>query len=520
MGLRLALLIMLTPATASAQSVVTSAAPDKVAVTIYREPGRGSDDPIDLQWLEGYALITETRRVTIPAGATTIRFEGVAAGMLPESAIVAGLPDGVAEKNQDAALLSPYGLMAASTLRPVTVRRTNKATGAVSEEQAVLRSGPNGGAVLQTRDGFEALRCGGANETIVHDGVPPGLSAKPTLSVRTESSRAAEVDLTLSYLAYGFDWQANYVATLSKDEKSLDLLAWVTLANGDETSFPDAETQTVAGKVNSDAGADPRDRYDRGDYFQLRCWPAGNTGQPGDYDAIPPPPPPAPPPPPPVPAPAMAMDSVNSEIVVTGSRIAMKAVQEELGDLKLYRIPEPVTVAANSQKQVAMIDAPKARADIFYRARIRGDDAGDVEIMARLQNRKDDGLGMPLPAGQIAIFKEAAGRPMLLGEADIDDKAVGEEVEFAIADATGVDIDLDEREADKNGWRRVTLTVTNDHSEPVRFEAEIMPDPNLRFDGLSGRTREKDGKLRWIARVRGNGTAVLRYRIRDAEDEE
>src|SRR3712207_8448528 len=52
--------------------------------------------------LNGYALITETRRVSIPAGESDIRFEGVAGGILPETAILGGLPAGGVEKNQDA----------------------------------------------------------------------------------------------------------------------------------------------------------------------------------------------------------------------------------------------------------------------------------------------------------------------------------------------------------------------------------------------------------------------------------
>jgi hypothetical protein len=62
---------------------------------------------MELEWLNGYALITETRRISIPAGEGEIRFEGVAGAILPESAIVTGLPEGVIEKNQDAWLLSP-----------------------------------------------------------------------------------------------------------------------------------------------------------------------------------------------------------------------------------------------------------------------------------------------------------------------------------------------------------------------------------------------------------------------------
>jgi hypothetical protein len=53
-----------------------------------------------------------------------------------------------------------------------------------------VRSSAAGGVVLETPDGIEALRCTGVPETIVYDGVPDGLSAKPTLSVRTRARRS------------------------------------------------------------------------------------------------------------------------------------------------------------------------------------------------------------------------------------------------------------------------------------------------------------------------------------------
>ena len=56
--------------------------------------------------------------------------------------------------------------------------------------------------------------------------------------------------MTLSYLAHGFDWAADYTATLSADGKTMDLGAWVTLANGNGVGFPAARTQVVAGRVN------------------------------------------------------------------------------------------------------------------------------------------------------------------------------------------------------------------------------------------------------------------------------
>jgi hypothetical protein len=83
-------------ASASAQSVVTSNAPDRVAVTIYRDTNRGTKS-LNLQWLGGYALVSETRRVQLPAGTSELRFEGVTSGIIPQSAIVTGLGEAVLE---------------------------------------------------------------------------------------------------------------------------------------------------------------------------------------------------------------------------------------------------------------------------------------------------------------------------------------------------------------------------------------------------------------------------------------
>src|SRR5436853_919043 len=124
----LALVLVFLPAPAFAQGIVTSARPDRVAVTVYRDPNRPAAQAPNIQWLNGVALISETRRVTIPAGTTDLRFEGVAGGIIPQSAIVTGLPEGFIERNRDAYLLSPATLLDRSLGRRVHLRRTSRAT--------------------------------------------------------------------------------------------------------------------------------------------------------------------------------------------------------------------------------------------------------------------------------------------------------------------------------------------------------------------------------------------------------
>jgi hypothetical protein len=482
----------------------TSPNPDTVSVSIYRAPDRGRDDAMNLNWLRGFALVTETRRVSIAAGDGVIRFEGVAGGILPESAIVTGLPDGVVEKNQDANLLSPASLLGASAGRRVNIRRTVRATGKVSEQEAIIRSGPDGQVVLQTAEGIEALRCSGVPETVVYDALPEGLSAKPTLSVRTRSARAVTTTVTLSYLADNFDWQANYVASIGADGKSLDLFGWVTLASADETSFSKAQAMVIAGKVNR-GSVGYRQPYQQ-TAINLSCWPQGNTSQ------IPR-----------IRRPEPERDQERREVLmdsplaitVTAAapaermrKAAMTVKQEELGDLKLYRVPEPVTVAAKAQKQVALLDKANVPVAIVYRADIYGDGPANVRMTLRSKNRVADGLGLPLPAGQVALYQQGRDRPMLVGEGSVGDKAIGEDVEIDFAIATNVTA------ADGNDFlrRRRSLTVTNANARPIQFEAKFAYD---KMSDFSQKVRRKDGAWVWEVTVPANGSVELGYRAKD-----
>ena len=186
----------------------------------------------------------------------------------------------------------------------------------------------------------------------------------------------------------------------------VDLFAWLTLASMDETSFVDADAQAVAGRLNRTVPErdydhdDDDDDYDRS--LELHCWPWGSTSdipsasrpsspemvqdQAGRGRAM-----------------GLMDDNEGMDIVVTASVIAR---QEELGDLKLYRIPVPVTVAARSQKQVAFLERSGIRTRLVYRHRLSPRSEGDDEQSERvlmLRNRREDGLGVPLPAGSLPI---------------------------------------------------------------------------------------------------------------------
>lgn len=519
---------MVVAAPAAAQTVVTSDRIDAVSVTVYRapqpKPRFRRDAPMerraDQGWPGGYALITETRTIRLPAGRSVIRFEGVSQGMLPESAIVTGLPRQVVEKNRDARLLSPAALVDAYLKRRVTVRRTNRATGAVREQDAVIQSGPGGGVLLTTAEGVEALGCSGLAETLAYPGVPADLSARPTLSVVADSTGAATATIQLSYLAEGLDWSASYVARVAPDGETLDLFAWATIVNGGSEGFADARTQTVAGLPNREGRA-PQPRSPAPD-LRLQCWPMDITStHPRWGDPVPPPPPP--------PAP-MAMDERAEEIVVTAQRLqrgmlaapvaVMVAEQEELGDLKLYRIPEPVTVAAQSRKQVAMIDRKRVRFERIYGAAFESFELPayadenqpgpeSASLVLRTENKTGQGLGLPLPAGAVSIFEDDGTQSLLVGEARLDDRAIGDEVELAIGDSPEVQyrITAHPRRGKRQNYE---ARVTNAKPVPVTFELAIP----YRLASASETLGQRKGQPLWRTTVPANGAATLRFTLK------
>jgi hypothetical protein len=500
--------------------VVTSAGPDGVSVTVYRDQNRSEGGEVNLRWLQGYALITETRTVRVPEGMAQIRFEGVAEGIIPVSAIVTGLPGGVVQKNRDALILSPAALINGSLGNRVLLRRTNRKTGKVDEQEAILRAGPDQGVILETRDGFEALRCSGGSEAMVYDRMPEGLSAKPTLSVLTRSPRAANATITLSYLARNFDWAANYVAQVDPTTGTLTLSAWLTLANGNGESFRQANTQAVAGTVNRDRNAQTLEQPARTPQFIVRCWPMditsthprtefeqqemdSNADKRGDvmYEMAPAP---------------MAVSAPTAPAEGMMARKAMVAKQEELGDLKLYRIPERVTVAANAQKQVALMEKHDVPYERIYTFDVNVDDRTEnatfpTPQLLRLKNTQKLGLGLPLPSGGVAIFESIGDRSLLVGRAPMRDSAVGEKVEIKLEASAQVRWSI---ASDQGSLKRRKVALTNANPYPVTVEGVFTV-----YDGQvmltpSEKLGKKDGRPMWRVVVPANGAASLSYGVR------
>jgi hypothetical protein len=525
----IALAWILSGAPAAAADVLASP-PSDLDVTVYRAPDRGSGS-IDLDNLAGFALISETRTVRLPAGLNRLRFEGVADGIEPASAIVTGFDQGVIEKNREGKLLSPATLIAAAEGKPVTVLRADKKTGLLIRVPGTIRSDAEGGVLFDTAEGIEALRCSGLAESFSFSGITE-LSATPTLSVLVRSSEPVTRTVTLSYLARGFDWAADYVATVSADEKTMDLGAWVTLANANGIGFPSAHTQVVAGRVNRESGeVEP---LDPGGPILAQCWPRGSTSDPPEY---------------------LQMDLASplgaardgavartqafrmaAPALQSVTLIAQNVEQEQLGDLKLYRVPERTTVASRQSKQVRLMDRLAIPVTWVYSADLAADTAisAPASLLLRTKNTRANHLGLALPSGRVAVFAMRAGEKILRHESGVGDLAVDEEVELNMGDTPDIRVTLVNekaavnvgtvqpsrlvpgvpapRAADVNDANRVE--ISNARATAIQFELRLRLAAGATIVHADHALASKNGRPLFRLTIPANDTVILRYQTR------
>ena len=505
---------------------VISARPDSVVLTVYRDRPRTTAELREAEPgdTNGLAMVTETRTVDLPAGVDRIVFQGVADEIVPASARLDGLPGKLVERNFDYDLLTPGALIEKSVGGQVSIRRLDRKTGEVTEEPATLQAGANG-VVVVTQDGAEALGCGSGPEALIFDHLPEGLADRPALSVTADVPAAGRYALQLSYLMVSVDWSADYVARVAPDGKTLDLTGWLTLSNRSSATFGGAPTSVVAGHLAREAPDLPNITPT---WRNTQCWPMGtttsglrrrrrNVGR--REEALQK-----------VPVAVSVFTAKQRDIVgINGVQdlanfSAGLAYESELGDYKLYTLAEPTTLAAQQTKQIRFLDKPGVTFETLYVLKADGDSplrsgAGSVAATTTLSlvNKTADGLGLPLPAGDVSVMQpQPDGREFYIGADRVRDVPTAEPFELATGEATDVQVArrvISETRIGLSRRRRRTsgeVKVSNAKSEPVTFELRYPSGQDgLKVDKESVRHTLKNGSLVWRLVVPDNSASTL-----------
>jgi hypothetical protein len=329
-------------------------------------------------------LVKDVRDVEIDRGVTTLSFSEVASGIDPTSVHLSLDGAEVLEQNYEYDLVST-----AKLLEKALDRRVQVFTKEQGFFEGVLLSSDGQNLVLRKGEGGIDVVSG---DEVLHMSLPDlseGLVTRPTLEWLLSSSRAGTRAVEVDYLTGGISWHAEYVGVSDANDRQVDLSGWVSIDNRSGATYPDAELKVVAGDVR-------------------RVQPA---------------------------VPTFARADMRLE-----EAAGMKAGFEEEAffEYHLYTLPRKTTVGDRQVKQITLFPPAVARVQKVFRydgAR----DPKNVRITLELKNDEASGLGMPLPAGTVRLYKrDSGGSLQFIGEDRIDHTPRDEEVKLYIGNAFDV----------------------------------------------------------------------------------
>lgn len=450
-----------TPPAFAAETVVTPQTRKSFNVTVYND---------------GLGLVKDSRTVTFGAGMNSIAYQGVSAQIQPESALFAGEDVKVLEQNFNFDLLSRRSLLQKFLGREVQVINTNPGNGQETTETAQILS-VDAGLVLKIGTRIETDYKG----RLIFPDVPADLRDKPTLVVDVMSAKPGSRDVQLSYLTNGLTWRADYVAELNADENALKLNGWVTLTNTSGIAYENADIQFVAGKIN-----------------RVRPQPR-----------------------------PMLMYAAKARSMGTADN-AM--AEENLMDYHLYSLGRPTTILSNQTKQLALLSAGQVKTEKEYRiddiapvypaeGRFEFDSRG-VKVFLKFENTLMSGLGLPLPAGIVRVYKANADQKIFfVGEDSISHTPKNEKVRLTLGEAFDVTVSGKQtkfnRIAEKVYEASYELTFKNARETPVTV-AYYQSFPGTWTVTASSivSSQPNAGQALWNVTVPANGKTDLSYTVR------
>lgn len=447
--------------TPPAAAAATRPAPGEFSLTIYSTADPATFDPKDLerrrryygdeQNLPGYGVVRQTRRIDLQQGINTVRVTDVASGIDPTTVSFKSLtaPDAAAvlEQNYEYDVVSAekliekyLGLRVVLTRKPAGgAERDEVIHGTLlssDESNLVVQTG-NGEVQILSRDDLSSIRLGRQKT---------GLITKPTLIWQVEADQPGQHDAQVTYQTDGITWRADYNVVVNKSDTAAEIGAWVSILNESGASYPDAKLKLVAGDVQR---INPDEQVSGQSLF-------GGGGSEADR--------------------------------------AAGFQEKSFFEYHLYTLRRPTSLANNSTKQIELFpirtDVPVTKTFVYYGLMPRwrwwiGDEPNQyrrlgtesnkqVDVYIQIRNDEKSGLGIPLPAGRLRVYKEdeADGANEFIGEDVIPHTPKDEEVLVKLGSAFDIvgerkqmDFTIDERGHVMT--ESFEITLRNHKTEPV-----------------------------------------------------
>jgi hypothetical protein len=443
------------------------------------------DDQVDLAvtvYNSDIALVRDTRNLQLPPGDFDLRFMDIAATVNPATVHFRSLTEpnrvSVLEQNYEYDLLEPDKLLRKYVGRDVTLVRSRQDGGTtrLEEVQAHLLSYNNG----------PVWRIGGEIVTGLHADhirfpeLPENLYSRPTLIWTLNNGGARAHRVEASYLASKLAWNADYVLTVSRDDKAADLDGWVTLTNGSGTAFKNAKLQLVAGDLN-----------------RVR---------------------------------QMLGKQLVENVRVAARESRADLAQEAFSEYHLYSLARRTSINNNETKQVSMLSGTgvpvqkrfvvEGQNFYYHNQQHPGAPIKDVvQVYYQFKNEQKAGLGMPMPSGVVRVYQsDSKGGVHFVGEDRINHTPKDETLNLKIGNA--FDVVAERNQVD---WRKIgssqyeveyEITLRNRKETPITVEVNEPIGGSWRMLRSS---HEWQKTAAWAAQfkvpVAAGAEVKLRYRV-------
>lgn len=429
------------------------------------------------------ALIRDVRELQLPTGTVHLKFTDIAATVNPATVHFRSVTDpdkvSVIEQNYEYDLLEPSKLLNKYVGKEVTLVHTYIDNGTPKEEEirATLLANNNGPVWKIGNDIVTGLK----TDTYRFPELPANLYEHPTLLMTLNNSVARKQSIEAAYLANNLTWNADYVLTVARDDKSADLDGWVTLSNNSGTPFRNAKLQLVAGELNR------------------------------------------------VPQAGGVVGGAAREAMM--AKAAPQFEQENFSEYHLYSLARRTSLEDKETKQISLLEGSGVPVEkryvangqnFYYRTAQTPGTATKEPVMVfyKFKNEEKAGLGIPLPAGNFRVYqRDSKGGVLFIGEDHIDHTPKDEFVNVKIGNAFDVVAERKQTDykkiADRVYEMEFTITLRNHKDSPITVEVNepIGGDWEILSSNFPV-TKTAAFAAQVNVPVKANGESVLTYRIR------
>ncbi len=436
---------------------------------------------------QNIALVRDSRSFELDRGVNEVRFSDVASQIDPTSVHFRSLtdPEGttVLEQNYEYDIVGSQKLLQKYVDQEIELVIEDG-----SEYRGTLLSGADD-IILQDADGGVTVVRLDQVRQFNFPALPEGLITRPTLVWLLDAGQPGDQDVEVTYMTNGINWNADYVVQLNQDDTASDLNGWITLDNQSGATYTDAKLKLVAGDVNVVRQAK-----------------------------------------------AFADRGVAEEMAAPTA--APPVEERQLFEYHLYDVQRPVTVRDNQTKQIEFTNAAEvptekffvydgARGLGFYGQAVTDPGYGtysnpDVNIYLQIQNKEEAGLGIPLPAGRVRVYKaDVDGSLQFIGEDQIDHTPKDETIRLLLGNA--FDIVGERRQTDFQQLGRdvieesfeIVLRNHKDQEVEVRVVEHLFRWNEWKIVQESAdHTKLDQGTVEWRLPVSADGEATLTYTVR------